>query len=132
LDSESFDLCLKEDQIIISHFDDKCIKIYDKDLNFIKTVDRINGEKFRPSTILANLDEKQFYICDYLNDRILITDLDFNYIKSVGSKGSEMHQFDGPYDICFTSSKFFICDYNNRRIQVYSKDFDFVTSFKVE
>ena len=98
----------------------------------IKRLDRINGEKFQPATILANLDEKQFYICDLLNYRILITDLDFNFIKSVGSKGSEMHQFNAPYDICFSSSKFFICDYDNRRIQVYSKDFEIVTSFKVE
>ncbi len=74
----------------------------------IKTVDRINGEKFQPATILANLDEKQFYICDSLNYRILITDLDFNFIKSVGSKGSEMHQFNCPHDICFSSSKFWM------------------------
>ena len=74
----------------------------------IKRVDRINGEKFQPSTIMANLDEKQFYICDLQNDRILITDLDFNFIKSVGSKGSEMHQFKAPYDICFSASKFYV------------------------
>ncbi len=62
----------------------------------------------------------------------MITDLDFNFIKSVGSQGSENCQLNGPYAICFTSSKFYICDYVNKRIQVYSKDFDFVTSYKVE
>jgi hypothetical protein len=61
-----------------------------------------------------------------------MTDLDFNFIKIVGPKGSEMLQFDGPYDICLSSSKFYICDFEKKRIQVYSKDFDFVTSFKVE
>jgi hypothetical protein len=132
LDSKPCDICLKEDEIIISQWDDKCLKIYDKDLNFIKIVDRINGEEFDPSAILANFDEKQFYICDNLNHRILITDLDFNFIKSVGSQGSENCQFDDPCDICFSNSKFYICDYFNKRIQVYSKDFDFVTSFKVE
>jgi hypothetical protein len=132
LDYNPYDICLKEDQIIISYYEDKCLKIYDKDLNFIKRVDRINGEEFGPIGILANFEKKQFYICDYFNDRILITDLDFNFIKSVGSKGSQNCQFNGPYDICFSSSKFFICDLNNKRVQVYSKDFDFVTSFKVE
>ena len=61
-----------------------------------------------------------------------MTDLDFNFIKSVGSKGSGNCQFDGPYDFCFSNSKFYICDFFNQRIQVYSKDFNFVTSFKVE
>ncbi len=64
--------------------------------------------------------------------RILITDLDFNFIKSVGSRGSENCQFNGPRDICFSNSKFYICDFDNKRIQVYSKDFDFDTSFIVE
>jgi hypothetical protein len=132
LDSKPYDICLKDDQIIITHRSDKCLKIYDKDLNFISKVDRINGEEFQPLGILANFEKKQFYICDYLNDRILITDLDFNFIKSVGSKGSGNCQFDGPYDFCFSNSKFYICDFFNQRIQVYSKDFDFVTSFKVE
>jgi hypothetical protein len=74
----------------------------------IKRIDKINREIFQPSTILANFDEKQFYICDNLNHRILITDLDFNFIKSVGSKGSEMLQFDGPYpyDIAFPIQSF--------------------------
>jgi DNA-binding beta-propeller fold protein YncE len=102
------------------------------DFNFIKRVDEINGEEFRPITIFSNFDEKKFYICDNLNDRILITDLDFNFIKSVGSTGSGNCQFLSPYGICFSSSKFYICDYHNKRIQVYSKDFDFVTSFKVD
>jgi hypothetical protein len=112
--------------------DDKCLTIYDQNLNFIKQIDRINGEEFQPSSILANFNEKQFYICDNLNDRILITDFEFNFNKSVGSKGSESCQFNGPFDICFSSPKFYICDFHNKRIQVYSKDFNFVTSFEVE
>ncbi len=106
--------------------------IYDKDLNFIKIVDRINGEEFQPLGILANFEKKQFYICDDLNHKILKTDLDFNFIKSVGSEGSGNCQFNVPNDICFSNSKFYICDYLNKRIQVCSEDFDFVTSLKVE
>jgi hypothetical protein len=132
LDSGPYDICYKEDQIIISHIHNKCLKIYDKDLNYIRKVDRINGEEFEPLTILANFEKKEFYICDYLNDRILKTDLDFNFIKSVGSEGSRNCQFNCPHDICFSNSKFYICDFLNKRIQVCSEDFDFVTSFKVE
>ncbi len=132
LDCRPNDICFKDDQIIISYWDDNCLKIYDKDLNFIKRVDRINGEVFKPLTVLANLDDEKFYICDNHNHRILITDLDFNFIKSVGSKGSNNFQFNVPYEICFSSSKFFICDYYNKRLQVYLKDFDFETSLEVE
>jgi hypothetical protein len=128
------DICINNDQIIISYYEDKCLSIYHKNLNLIRKVDRINGEKFEPIAILSNFEKKQFYICDNLNHRILITDFDFNFIKSVGSKGSEKCQFDGPYDICFdiSTSQFFISDFGNKRIQVYSKDFDFITSFEVE
>jgi hypothetical protein len=132
LDSKPCDICLKEDEIIISHLDHNCLKIYDRDLNFIKRVDRINGEEFKPLGILANFEEKQFYICDMYKHRILMTDLDFNFIKSVGSEGSGNCQFRTPDGICFSSPKFYICDYHNKRIQVYSKDFDFETSFEVE
>ena len=38
LNFKPMDLLLKEDQIIISHCDDKCLIIYDKELNFIKRV----------------------------------------------------------------------------------------------
>jgi hypothetical protein len=131
LDCRAYDIFLKEDQIIISDLESKCLKIYDKDLSFIKRVDRINREEFDPSTILVNFEKKQFYICD-VQDRILITDLDFNFIKSIGSNGSQNCKFNGPIDICFSDSKFYICDWFNKRIKVYSKDFDFVTSFEVE
>jgi hypothetical protein len=130
--SDLGDICINNDQIIMSHLDGKCLKIYDEDLNFITRVDRINGEEFQSTKIFPNFEKKQFYICDYLNNRILMTDLDFNLIKSVGSTGSGNCQFLGSIDICFSNSKFYICDYYNKRIQVYSKDFDFVTSFKVD
>ena len=58
LDSMPYDICSKDDQIIISHWDDECLKIYDKDLNFITRVDRINWEKFQPLRILANFEKK--------------------------------------------------------------------------
>jgi hypothetical protein len=126
------DICINNDQIIITHWNDNCVTIYDNDLNFIRKIDKINGEEFGPFGILANFEKKQFYICDIQSHRILITDLDFNFIKSVGSTGSQNCQFNCPIDICFSNSKFYICDYHNKRIQVYSKDFDFETSFKVE
>ncbi len=132
LDCDPIDLLINDDKIIISHWNDKCLTIFDNDFNFIKRVDRIAEEEFKPSAIFANFEKKQFYICDNLNHTILMTDLDFNFVKSVGSEGSENCQFNGPYEICFSSSKFYICDYYNKRIQVYSKDFDFETSFEVE
>jgi hypothetical protein len=120
---------LNNNEIIITDCRNNCFIIYDKDLNFIRKVDKINREIFSSSTILANFDEKKFYICEYINDRILITDLDLNFIKSVGSGGSRNCEFDLPHDICFSNSKFYICDYLNKRIQVCS---DFLTSFKLK
>ena len=58
LDSKPNDICSEDDQIIISDRDEKCLKIYDKDLNFIRKIDRINGEEFQPTGILANFEKK--------------------------------------------------------------------------
>jgi hypothetical protein len=49
LDSGPYEICSKDDQIIISHLGSNCLKTYDKDLNFIRKVDRINGEEFQPT-----------------------------------------------------------------------------------
>jgi hypothetical protein len=101
-------------------------------LKLIKRVYRIKGEAFKPAAIIANFDKKIFYIYDLYIYRILITDFDFNFIKSVGSRDAENCQLDAPNDICFSSSKFYICETTKKRLQVFSKDFDFVTSYKVE
>ena len=79
-----------------------------------------------------NLEKEIAYITDCLNHRILITDFQLNFIKSVGSKGTENNQLDQPFDLCQLNNYLYVCDANNRRIQVLNNDLEFVKSFAVD
>ena len=82
--------------------------------------------------MVLNRREKTLYISDYDNNRILIIDLEFNKIKSVGQSGSGDDQFLGPFDMCFQNNTLYICDYYNKRVQIYSKDLELLRSLKVD
>jgi DNA-binding beta-propeller fold protein YncE len=119
-------------QILCANYNDKCLTLYDHKLNLIKKVDRINGEEFAPIGMVLNQKEKNMYISDYDNNRILIIDSEFNKIKSVGSTGSGDDQFLGPFDMCFQKNNLYVCDYYNKRVQVYSKDLELLKSLNVD
>jgi hypothetical protein len=122
----------QDNQILSTNHDEKCLTLYDHNLNFVKRIDRINGEIFHPLGIAINFEEKRLYISDNYNHRIIMTDLDFNFIRSVGSKGTEYSKFHGPYDICLISNNLYICDFNNNRIQIYSKNLELIKSVKLD
>ena len=93
-------------------------------LNLVKRIDKTNGVTFGPIAIASNSKEKNIYICDNLNHRILMADSDFNFIKSVGSAGKKINQFFYPIDICYKNGCLclYICDDWNKRVQIFSKN----------
>ena len=137
---EAFDISVKpcemvvfqDNQILSTNHDEKCLTLFDHNLNLVRRIDRINGEIFHPLGIAVNLEQKKIYISDNYNHRVMMTDLDFNLIKSIGSKGTEKNKFLGPYDICLISNNLYICDFNNNRIQIYSQNLEFVKSIKLD
>ena len=125
LDIQPVDLSIIDDRIILANYYGKCLTVYDKDLNLLKRIDKINGKGFQPIAIQVNLKEKFIYICDFENFKILMTDFHFNLIKSIGSQGALR-------DICYKKEDLLICDYGNIRIQIYSKDLEFIKSIKLD
>jgi hypothetical protein len=63
------------------------------------------------------------FICDSLNDRIVVTD---NKMKSIvnifGKTGNMPGEFDSPCDICFYKGHVYVLDGSNKRIQEFSID----------
>ena len=98
-----------DDQIICANLSRKCLFIYDKDLNYVKKIDRISGLLFKPRAIRINLKDKFIYIFDE-NCMIWMTDLNYKFIKSVGSRGTEDNQFLRPKDICYTNECLYAID----------------------
>ena len=116
-------IVLPNNQILMAHHSPFFgLGFYDEHLKCVKRIDKINGENFTPIGIALHLNEKKLFITDTLNDRIIMTDLEVNFIKSVGSKGAEINQFNVPYDLCLLNNNLYICDYFNKRIQVYNTE----------
>ena len=138
---ETFDLnvapydiiVLANNQILTTNYNEKCLTIYDENLELVKKVNRINNEIFGPIAIVLLPEEETFYILDCSNHRILVTDSDFKFVKSFGSFGKSNNQFSHPYDLCFiTNNDLCVCDYYNKRIQIYSKSLKFLKSLKID
>jgi len=72
--------------------------LYDQNFNLVRENDKINGIRFRP--LRLNCSVKHLFIGDDQNDRILMTDFEFNIIESTGSNGNLDNQFNRPFGIC--------------------------------
>ena len=124
-------LVFSNNQILTVNSKNKCLSLYDQNLKLIKRIRRIGVEMFRPSAVALNMEEEKLYILDHQHNRILMTDLEFNLIKSVGSRGIENEHFRCPNDLCLINNNLYVCDTDNYRIQVFSKDLEFIKSEKV-
>ena len=125
-------IVLPNNQILMAHYLPGFLGFYDEHLKCVMRIDKINGEKFSPVGIALHSKEKKLFIADNLNQRIIMTDLEVNFIKSVGSEGAKINQFDGPYDLCLLNNNLYVCDYNNKRIQVYNTELIFSKSLRVD
>ena len=97
----------------------------------IKCVGRKGGKegKFddpRGLTLRDNL----VYVCDHINNRIQVFDLDLNFVRSIGSRGSGRGEFDRPSDVKFdTAGNMYVADGGNGRVQVMDSSGRFIREF---
>ena len=76
---------------------------------------------------------QQVYVCDSHNDRILVFDLDLNFIGSIGSYGKRRGEFNEPCDGKFdTAGNMYVADSDNNRVQVMDSNGQFVREFGLE
>ncbi len=122
-------LALDRNRFVCSSRHNKCLILYDKYLNLIRTVDKINEVSFLPVGIASY--DNHLYIADQLSYSIIKLDNELNKIKSIGSLGSGSNQFRSPYGICCKDGILYICDNGNQRIQIYNKDLEFFDSVEV-
>ena len=84
-----------------------------------------NGKCFKPVFLTSN-SKKSIYITDY-DHQIILTDLNFNFIKQFGSKGSTNQQLDYLCGIDYYEES--IYDKGNKRIQKLSEDLVYQESY---
>ena len=72
-------------------------------------------------------------MCDGNNHRIQVFDLDFNFIRSIGSFGKGRGEFNEPRDVKFdTAGNMCVAEFRNRRVQVLDTSGQFIRTFGQE
>lgn len=70
--------------------------------------------------------EEDILVCDFAGNRIVILDMDGNYLGETGSPGSGPLEFIRPTGITRTDEYIYVIDSGNDRIQVLDQDLGFV------
>ena len=58
------------------------------------------------------------YVGEDINARISVFTSKGDFLRSIGSKGTEPGQFDRPFGLAIRSGVLYVCDYGNSRLQV--------------
>jgi hypothetical protein len=133
-ETNPFDIIvLPNNKLIIPDTNNKYLALYDQNFKLIKKIDRINGDMIYASRIALNQKECKIYFSDFHNHRILMTDLELNLIKTIGSRGNENYQFKYPRGMCICRrGLLYITDYLNDRVQIFSKNLEYIKTLKVD
>ena len=97
----------------------------------IKCVGRKGGKEGefnvpRGLTLRDNL----VYVCDGNNNRIQVFDLDLNFVRSIGLRGSGRGEFDAPSDVKFDAAgNMYVAECGNERVQVMDSSGRFIREF---
>ena len=115
-------MCASNCYFLLADRERKGLTWFDKSYKLIKRIESINGEVFQPFGVATN-DKNMIYISDWLNNRIIKTDCEFNQIGIFGgTKGSQRNELNGPWGIAYHNESLYVCDHFNSRIQKLSSD----------
>ena len=131
IETECTDMCvLPNNQILSSNYNDKSLSLYDENFKQIKKINKINDQIF--VSFNAACSDTAIYLSDSLNNQIVMLNFKLDFVKKVGSKGSEKHQFDQPWGITFRNDYLYVCDVKNKRVQILTNDLKFYKIFKLD
>lgn len=117
------DVCvLPNDSIMITCYDNGVINVYDKNFKLLKKVNTVNHQYIKALSSTTNNVDKIF-IADTHNNRIIMTDLDFNYIN-----GLHVEQ---PYGICF-KQYIYACSYSEAKVCKLDERLRLISSYTVQ
>ena len=120
VDFEPFSLCSLSNGNLLS-CNNESLTIFDKNLKVIKTVTKI--DKLSLFCFYATTNHKdKIYVSNSEENRVIVTDLELNMIKIIGTHGKSNDQFDHPRGVSYYKSYIYICDYGNIRIQILNEE----------
>jgi hypothetical protein len=134
LEAPCNDICiLPNNNLVSANYYDKSLILYDQEFKKIKKVGKIKeAQTFAPFSIALDNQNQQLYITDIGHHRIILMDMNLNFIKTFGSEGSADDQFNRPAGICYKNNRLYVCDVKNKRIQIFENDFKLSKSFQLD
>lgn len=107
--------------------DDGYIKKYNSSGEFVDSTGdggSVVGEFSSPTQLIVD-DEGDVFVVDSGNHRIQKFDSDLNFIYQIGTgyAGTEIGEFNGPYDVDFKEGYIYASDSGNTRVQIFNERF---------
>ena len=75
--------------------------------------------------------EGNIYVVDTGNHQLMVFDSEGTPVKSVGSQGAEIEQFESPSAVAVTEDRIYVTDTGNHRVQVFDRGVNYQTQFGV-
>lgn len=107
------------------------LSLYDKDYSLIKRLTSING-RFLSTCFVTTNGEDKVYFSNFEPNQIVMTDLDLNFLNSVGSSGTEPHMFRNPQGIFFHNNCLYVSDADNRRVKKLSSSLENLSLYNID
>ena len=83
-----------------------------------------------PMGIVYNHRDNNLYVADQCNHRIQVLTTDLKFVRSFGTRGSGIEQFQNPLNIAFDdANNLYVTDYSNHRVQVLTTEGQFLKTF---
>jgi hypothetical protein len=112
-------LCaLPNGHLLTLNFLRRSLTLYNTEFEVVKEIRRDHGlfEKICDVSCATTNNLDKIYITDN-NMVVIVTDLDLNLIKSIGTKDPNPKQFYNHRSICFFNNSVYVCDTRNQKIQ---------------
>jgi len=115
--------CVQYDKyLIVSDRDEHCIKVLDRDGNFLYQFGKQgegDGEFNTPYCLSVN-KAGHLMVCDGLNHRVQVFELSGKFLKKFGTKGSGIGEFNEPVSTTVLSDgRIVVSDFRNDRIHIF-------------
>lgn len=123
------DACvLPNGNLLVVSYNNNSILIMNKNMEIIRVIDKINNQPVSAYYATTN-GKDRIYLSDFNNHRIIMTDLNLNFIKySSGCIGSLNY----PAGITYANDFIYLCDYYTKRIHRLTANLDQHTYFTLD
>jgi len=123
IDVYGTDVCvLPNDTIMVTCYDNGVVNVYDTSFKLLKKVTTVHHQYIKALSSTTNNIDKIF-IADTHNNRIMMTDLDFNYISS--------YHIEQPYGVCF-KQHIYACSYSEAKVYKLDERLKLISSHTVQ